>query len=123
MSKKILSMLLVVVMIVGSVFALSSCNPDEEGIKAALICLHGDSSTYDKNFIDAFKEACANKGLTEDDYTIVTDIDEDTACYDKAADCAKKAHTEGTSLKAAVLSLGYLSEEEFDSFVKAEKMV
>ena len=88
MSKKILSMLLVVVMIVGSVFALSSCNPDDEGIKAALICLHGDSSTYDKNFIDAFKEACANKGLTEDDYTIVTDIDEDTACYDKAADFA-----------------------------------
>jgi len=43
--------------------------------------------------------------------------------YDKAAECAKKAHKEGTSLKAAVLSLGYLSEEEFDSFVKAEKMV
>jgi len=43
--------------------------------------------------------------------------------YDKAAECAKKAHAEGTSLKAAVLSLGYLTENEFDSFVKAEKMV
>lgn len=43
--------------------------------------------------------------------------------YDKAAECAKKAHRENTSLKAAVLSLGYLSEEEFESFVKAEKMV
>ena len=26
------------------------------------------------------------------------------------------------SLKAAVLALGYLSEDEFDSYVKAEKM-
>ena len=43
--------------------------------------------------------------------------------YDKAADCAKKAHRDGTSLKAAVLALGYLSEDEFDSHVKAEKMV
>ncbi|MBR5191044.1 MAG: hypothetical protein IKW34_03325, partial [Clostridia bacterium] len=45
---------------------------DAKKVKAALICLHGDSSTYDKNFIDAFKQACANKGLTADDYTIVT---------------------------------------------------
>ena len=43
--------------------------------------------------------------------------------YDKAAECAKKAHRDGSSLKAAVLALGYLSEEEFDSYVKAEKMV
>lgn len=43
--------------------------------------------------------------------------------YDKAAECAKKAHAEGTSLKAAVLALGYLTEDEFDSFVRAEKMV
>ena len=51
--------------------------------------MHGDSSTYDKNFIDAFKAACANKGLTADDYTIVTDIPEGTACYDQAADLAE----------------------------------
>ena len=43
--------------------------------------------------------------------------------YEKAAECAKKAHKEGSSLKEAVLALGYLSEEEFDQTVKAEKMV
>ena len=43
--------------------------------------------------------------------------------YEKAAECAKKAHKEGSSLKEAVLALGYLSEEEFDEIVRAEKMV
>ena len=43
--------------------------------------------------------------------------------YDKAAQCAKKAHEEATSLKEAVLALGYLSEEEFQRYVKAENMV
>lgn len=61
---------------------------EKTAVKAALICLHGDSSTYDKNFIDAFKAACANKGLTEDDYTIITDIAESEACYNQAADFA-----------------------------------
>ena len=95
MSKKILSLFLVVTMLLGAVFAFSACGNEkveDDGIKAALICLHGDSSTYDKNFIDAFKVACANKGLTEDDYTIITDIDEDTVCYDKAADFADSGY-------------------------------
>lgn len=95
MSKKILSLVLAVAMMLSAAFVLSSCNPDTptgENIKAALICLHGDNSTYDKNFIDAFKQACANKGLTEDDYTIITDIDEDTECYDKAADFADSGY-------------------------------
>ena len=94
MSKKILSMALVLVMICGALFAFSSCkkNNDEGKIKAALICLHGDSSTYDKNFIDAFKIACANKGLTENDYTIITDIPEGTECYNKAADFADNGY-------------------------------
>ena len=92
---KVLSLCLALVMVVG---CLTACGenktPDEtkdtaENIKVALICLHGDSSTYDKNFIDAFKLACANKGLTADDYTIVTDIPEGTACYDQAADLAE----------------------------------
>ena len=93
MFKKVLSLLLVVAMLVSVVFTLGSCGANEtKDVKAALICLHGDSSTYDKNFIDAFKVACANKGLTEDDYTIITDIDEDTVCYDKAADFADNGY-------------------------------
>ncbi|MDX2062990.1 MAG: lyase family protein, partial [Bacteroidia bacterium] len=43
--------------------------------------------------------------------------------YDKAAAIAKKAHKEGTTLKQAALSLGYLTEAEFDQAVVPEKMV
>ena len=104
--KKFLALLLALVM----VFAFTACkaetpsgdedktpgttdegtndNTEKKAVKAALICLHGDSSTYDKNFIDAFKTACANKGLTEDDYAIITDIEESEACYTAAADFA-----------------------------------
>jgi len=43
--------------------------------------------------------------------------------YDRAAEVAKKAHREGTTLKAAALALGYVSEEEFDELVRPERMV
>ncbi|GGC88040.1 class II fumarate hydratase [Halopseudomonas salina] len=43
--------------------------------------------------------------------------------YDKAADIAKKAYKEGTTLKQAALALNYLSEAEFDKAVKPEQMV
>ena len=42
--------------------------------------------------------------------------------YDKAAKIAKKAHKEGTGLKAAALALGHLTPEEFDLWVRAEEM-
>ncbi|KAI8640324.1 fumarate hydratase precursor rhizopus oryzae [Parasitella parasitica] len=43
--------------------------------------------------------------------------------YDKAAKCAKKAHKEGTTLKEAALSLGYLNSEEFEQWVRPENMI
>jgi fumarate hydratase, class II len=43
--------------------------------------------------------------------------------YYKSAEIAKKAHTEGTTLKAAALSLGYLTEAEYDEWVDPKKMV
>lgn len=43
--------------------------------------------------------------------------------YEAAANCAKKALREGTSLKEAVVSLGLLSPQEFDETVRPEKMV
>jgi len=43
--------------------------------------------------------------------------------YDKAAQIAKKAHKEGTTLKQAALALGYLTAEQFDEWVRPEKMV
>lgn len=43
--------------------------------------------------------------------------------YDKAAEIAKKAHKEGTTLRESAISLGYLTGEEFDKHVVPEKMV
>ena len=43
--------------------------------------------------------------------------------YERAAECAKKALHDGTTLKEAVLSLGLLTAEEFDETVRPEKMV
>ncbi|WP_312280181.1 class II fumarate hydratase [Oscillibacter sp.] len=43
--------------------------------------------------------------------------------YEKAAECAKQALRDGTTLKEAALSLGLLSEAEFDEAVRPEKMV
>jgi fumarate hydratase class II len=42
--------------------------------------------------------------------------------YDNAAKIAKKAHHDGTSLKAAALALGLLSAEQFDAWVRPETM-
>jgi fumarate hydratase, class II len=42
--------------------------------------------------------------------------------YDKAAEIAKKAHKEGTTLKEAALELGYLTGEEFDEAVHPHRM-
>lgn len=43
--------------------------------------------------------------------------------YDKAAQIAKKAHKEGSSLREAALALGYVTAEQFDQWVRPEKMV
>jgi len=43
--------------------------------------------------------------------------------YDKAAEIAKKAHHEGTTLKDAAMDLGFLTEQEYDELVRPEKMV
>ena len=43
--------------------------------------------------------------------------------YDKAAEIAKKAHRDGTSLKQAATELGYVTAEQFEQWVKPENMV
>lgn len=43
--------------------------------------------------------------------------------YEKAAQIAKLAHKEGTTLKEAALKLGYLKSEEFDKYVNPADMV
>jgi len=43
--------------------------------------------------------------------------------YDKAATIAKTAHREGGTLKETALKLGYLTEEQFDEWVRPEDML
>lgn len=43
--------------------------------------------------------------------------------YDKAAEIAKKAHKQGTTLKQAALDLKYLNSDEFDAWVRPEEMI
>jgi len=43
--------------------------------------------------------------------------------YDKAAEVAKKAYTDNSSLREAIVALGYMSGEDFDRLVQPEKMI
>lgn len=58
------------------------------GMKVGLICLHDENSTYDLNFINAFKEAMATLGIADGDSMIKTNIPEGQECYDAAAEFA-----------------------------------
>ncbi len=42
--------------------------------------------------------------------------------YDRAAEIAKRAHQDGSTLRQAALALGYVTPEQFDQWVKAEEM-
>ena len=43
--------------------------------------------------------------------------------YDKAAEIAKKAHKDGSTLRAAAAALGYVTEQDFDRWVRPGDMV
>jgi fumarate hydratase class II len=43
--------------------------------------------------------------------------------YEKAAKIAKKAHKENKTLREAAIELGYVTNEEFDKWVRPEDMV
>ncbi len=43
--------------------------------------------------------------------------------YEKSAKIAKKAHTEGTTLREAAIELGFLTNEQFDEWVDPMKMI
>jgi fumarate hydratase class II len=43
--------------------------------------------------------------------------------YDKAAQIAKKAHAEGTTLREAALALGFVSAADYDAWVDPKKML
>ncbi|MGE7041155.1 class II fumarate hydratase, partial [Staphylococcus hominis] len=43
--------------------------------------------------------------------------------YEKAAQIAKKAHKEGLTLKESAINSGYVTEEQFEKWIKPEDMV
>ena len=43
--------------------------------------------------------------------------------YDRAAEIAKNAHKYNLTLKQSALKLGYLTEAQFDEWVRPEKML
>lgn len=114
MFKKILAVALAVLMCATMVVAFASCKKDDEtekkgmgadllprnavtksadvtipnDFKIGLIALHDENSTYDKNFIDAFKSVVTALGIPSDRYFIVTGIGEDDSCEAAARDLA-----------------------------------
>ena len=79
----------------------------------------------------SFEEHCARgiepnreriRELLERSLMLVTALNRHIG-YDKAAAIAKKAHREGTTLKEAALALGYVTEEQFDRWVRPERMI
>lgn len=80
---------------------------------------------------DSFEEHCA-KGIDANNEVIQKQLNNSlmlvTALnpkigYYKAAEIANTAHKNGTTLKEEALNLGYLTEDEFDKWVKPEDMV
>ena len=94
--KKTLVLLVVIAMLATmSVFAFTACSNktdlepiSKENIKIGIITLHDENSTYDKNFIDAIKDAQRNLGLKDEQVIIKKGIEENNACYEAAADLA-----------------------------------
>lgn len=111
--KKFLTVALSAVLAVSAVAGLASCGgneddlnevtlpayeaietPDYSGItvpddfKFGMICLHDESSTYDKNFIDAAKAAAKEMGLKDSQLVMKTNIPEGAECKTAAQDLA-----------------------------------
>ena len=85
--KKLLALVLSVATAIAccSVFASCGKKNDDNTIKVGLLTLHDSTSTYDKNFIDAFNAACKVKGVKA---VIKTGIPEAEACQTAAEDLA-----------------------------------
>ena len=79
--KKLIALLLALVMVLGMAACGAQQKDEEPAMKVGFIFLHDENSTYDKNFIDAAKEACANMGV---EMVQKTQIPESNACYDAA---------------------------------------
>ena len=108
MKNKVLSLLAVLALTVGTLAGCGSAADDANGadatapveesvaddtadtvaasdLKAGFIFLHDENSTYDLNFLNAAKEACENLGV---ECVIKTNIPEGQECYEAACELA-----------------------------------
>ncbi len=88
--KKILAILMVIAL----VFSFAACGTTKDSgddtakqLKVGFIFLHDENSTYDNNFMTAAEEACKKMGV---EIIKKTNIPEQNACYDAAADLVDK---------------------------------
>ena len=88
------------------------------------------SATLIGDACTSFTENCVNgieanqsriDELVQNSLMLVTALNTRIGYY-KAAEIANKAHVEGTTLKSAALALKYVTEEEFDAWVRPEDM-
>ena len=100
MKKKLISLLAVMALVVGT---LAGCGSSEKeasndaateaaegettaaNVKAGFIFLHDENSTYDLNFLNGAKEACEKMGI---EYVVKTNIPEGQECYEAACELA-----------------------------------
>ena len=61
--KKVLSLVLAVVMVMGLFAVSAAAEADTSKVKVGFIFLHDENSTYDLNFLNAAKEACEKLGV------------------------------------------------------------
>lgn len=96
MFKKVLAVAIAVVLCLG---ALAACDGSQdegfkpiakEDLKVGLITAHDDSSTYDKNFIDAMYRALDNLGIDRKQLVLYTSVEENEACYSKGKECVNQ---------------------------------
>ena len=80
---------LVLVLLAAFAVNLTACGGKKDEFKIGLICLHDESSTYDKNFIDSMYRALDELGLERSQLELVTGIGEDNTCYEKASELAQ----------------------------------
>ncbi len=108
--KKILSLILAMIMLVGCVAVFASCDDGNttgeqvdvlstvelgakftvpEDFKIGFIFLHDENSTYDLNFINAANAIKTHLGLSDEQVVLVKNIPEEgTTCYDEAVKLA-----------------------------------
>ena len=71
--------------------SIPGSDPAKKAVKVGLICLHDETSTYDKNFIDSMTRAVANLGAKVDGAAIIkTGVDESEDAYNAAKDLVRQ---------------------------------